>query len=111
VPNEIGAWIHETIGHTQELHMDSHERELTRRELRRLGVAASVAAVWSPPLLRGWAAPPFVATPSTVAGPFYPMLRPRERDQDLTRHAGHKAREPTGAVGPRAAPRVRERQE
>lgn len=72
--------------------MDSYERALTRRELLRLGVAAGVAAVWSPPLLWGWAPPPLVATPSTVAGPFYPMLRPRERDQDLTRLAGHKAR-------------------
>lgn len=72
--------------------MDSYEKALTRRELIRLGVTASVASVWAPPLLWGWAPAALVPTPSTVAGPFYPMVRPRERDQDLTHLSGHKAR-------------------
>lgn len=72
--------------------MDSYEKALTRRELIRLGVTASVASVWAPRLLWGWAPPALLPTPSTVAGPFYPMVRPRERDQDLTHLSGHKAR-------------------
>jgi hypothetical protein len=78
VPNEIGAWIHETIGHTQELHMGSP--------------AARGDAVYRRRSLLSDAAPA-----RTRSG--------------LTRHAGHKAREPTGAVEHRAAQRVRERQE
>jgi protocatechuate 3,4-dioxygenase beta subunit len=65
----------------------------TRAALR-LGVVAAVAAAWSPRgLLRGWADPaPLPITPSLVMGPFYPLPRPPERDADLTRLSGHKAR-------------------
>lgn len=73
--------------------MNAHECLMTRRELLRLGVASGVAAVWQPRgLLWGWAQGPLVPTPSTVAGPFYPMIKPRDRDMDLTRLPGHKQR-------------------
>jgi protocatechuate 3,4-dioxygenase beta subunit len=71
--------------------MDSHERAVTRRELLRLGVTASVAAIWAPRgLLWGWDEKLLSATPSTVAGPFYPVVRGLEQDTDLTRLAGHR---------------------
>ena len=73
--------------------MDSHERAATRRELLRLGVTAAVAAGWAPRgLLWGWDKPLLLPTPSTVAGPFYPVVRPLEQDADLTRLAGHSDR-------------------
>jgi protocatechuate 3,4-dioxygenase beta subunit len=73
--------------------MDSHERAVTRCEILRLGVTASVAAIWVPHgLLWGWDEKLLSATASTVAGPFYPLVRPLERDTDLTRLAGHSSR-------------------
>lgn len=73
--------------------MDDYERAVTRRELLRLGVTAGVAAVWAPSgILWGWAQVPLIVTPSTVAGPFYPMIKPADRDTDLTRVAGRKVR-------------------
>jgi protocatechuate 3,4-dioxygenase beta subunit len=62
----------------------------------RLGVSAAVAAVWTPRgLLWGWDArdaPRLPTTPSTVAGPFYPVIRPIEQDSDLTWVAGRGRR-------------------
>lgn len=73
--------------------MDGYERAVTRRELLRLGVSAGVAAVWVPRgLLWGWAQDPLPVTPALTIGPFYPVIRPSERDSDLTRLAGHKRR-------------------
>jgi protocatechuate 3,4-dioxygenase beta subunit len=73
--------------------MDDYERRVTRRELLRLGVAAGVAAMWTPRgLLHGWGQPPLAPTPFTVPGPYYPMLKPMEHDMDLTRLRGHKKR-------------------
>jgi protocatechuate 3,4-dioxygenase beta subunit len=73
--------------------MDSYERAVTRRELLRLGVAASVAAVWAPRgLLWGWAQSPLLPTTPTTPGPFYPVIRPADRDSDLTLLAGHSRR-------------------
>lgn len=73
--------------------MDSYERNATRRELLRLGVTAGIAAIWTPRgVLRGWAQPPLVPTTPTTPGPFYPMVRPVERDTDLTLLSGHRKR-------------------
>lgn len=73
--------------------MDGYEREVTRRELIRLGVAAGVAAVWLPRgLLWGWEADPLPITPSTTMGPFYPMVKPVDRDTDLTLVRGKRHR-------------------
>ena len=73
--------------------MDDFERASIRRELLRLGVAAGVAAVWAPrgPLW-GWSQAPLVPTPPTTAGPFYPIIRPTDRDGDLTLLKGHTKR-------------------
>jgi protocatechuate 3,4-dioxygenase, beta subunit len=73
--------------------MDGYERVLMRRELLRLGIAAGVAAVWLPRgLLWGWAPGELPATPSTTPGPFYPVIKPLDRDTDLTHIRGHRAR-------------------
>lgn len=73
--------------------MDSYERAATRRELLRLGVAASVAAVWMPRgLLWGSSQAELPATPSTTPGPFYPVMKPPDRDTDLTQVAGLRTR-------------------
>jgi protocatechuate 3,4-dioxygenase beta subunit len=73
--------------------MDDYERRVTRRELLRLGVASGMAAMWMPRgLLHGWEQKPLEATPFTVPGPFYPVLKPMEHDADLTRLRGHKRR-------------------
>lgn len=71
--------------------MDRDERVATRRELLRLGVVASVAAVWNPcGLLWGWPQEPLLVTPSTTPGPFYPLLKPPDRDGDLTQVRGKR---------------------
>jgi protocatechuate 3,4-dioxygenase, beta subunit len=71
--------------------MDQHERAVSRRELLRLGVAAGVAAVWRPRgLLWGWDADPLPITPNVTIGPFYPLLKPMDRDMDLTRIKGKR---------------------
>jgi protocatechuate 3,4-dioxygenase, beta subunit len=73
--------------------MDLYERALTRRELLRLGLAANVAALWTPRgLLWGWDQQALPATPSTILGPFYPLIKPPDRDSDLTRIAGRRVR-------------------
>lgn len=73
--------------------MDAYEQAVTRRELLRPGITATLAAIWAPRgLLWGWKQDPLPATPSTILGPFYPLLKPRERDQDLTQIAGRKVR-------------------
>ena len=73
--------------------MDEHERASTRRELLRLGVAAGVAAVWAPRgVLWGWSQAPLAPTTPTTPGPFYPIIRPMDRDSDLTLLKGHTKR-------------------
>jgi protocatechuate 3,4-dioxygenase beta subunit len=73
--------------------VDEYEQAVTRRELLRLGIAASVAAVWRPHgLLWGWQPALLPATPGTIAGPFYPVMKPADRDTDLTRIRGHRQR-------------------
>jgi len=73
--------------------MDSYERAVTRRELLRIGVTASVAAVWVPRgLLWGWAQADLPPTPSAILGPFYPVIKPAEQDSDLSHLSGHRAR-------------------
>ena len=73
--------------------MDSYERAVTRRELLRMGITASVAAVWVPRgFLWGWVQAPLPPTPSAIQGPFYPVIKPAEKDSDLTRIRGHHSR-------------------
>ncbi len=61
--------------------MDAYERVVTRRELLRRGIAAGVAAVWMPRgLLWGWSQGELPATPTTTPGPFYPVIKPPDRD-------------------------------
>jgi protocatechuate 3,4-dioxygenase beta subunit len=73
--------------------MDAFEQAVTRRELLRLGITAGVAAVWLPRgLLWGWTQEPLPATPSTTPGPFYPVIKPADRDTDLTGVRGHRRR-------------------
>jgi len=70
--------------------MDAYERVVTRRELLRLGVAASVAVAWVPSgLLWGSNEGLLPVTPPVTLGPFYPVIRPVDQDSDLTRVAGH----------------------
>lgn len=73
--------------------MDAYERAATRRELLRLGLVAGVAAVWLPPgLLRGWPQEMLPGTPATTPGPFYPVIKPPDRDTDLIHVKGHRGR-------------------
>jgi protocatechuate 3,4-dioxygenase beta subunit len=73
--------------------MDSYERICTRRELLRLGIVSTVAAIWTPRgVLWGWNQEPLPATPSTILGPFYPLHKPRDGDSDLTHIAGRRTR-------------------
>jgi protocatechuate 3,4-dioxygenase beta subunit len=72
--------------------MSEDERRMTRRELLRLGVAASVASVWCPTHLFSAEAPLLSITPGAILGPFYPVVKPEERDTDLTRLSGHRGR-------------------
>ena len=68
------------------------ERARTRRELIRAGVLSSVVAVWSPTWLLYGQELPLPSTPSTILGPFYPLIKPRDSDSDLTRIAGKRVR-------------------
>ena len=72
--------------------MDAYERAATRRELLRLGLVASVAAVWLPPWLSGSPQELLPATPSTTPGPFYPVVKPPDHDTDLIHVTGHRRR-------------------
>jgi len=73
--------------------MDENGQAITRRELLRMGIAASVAAVWLPSgLVWGMSGQPSPPTPGTILGPFYPVLKPLERDGDLTRVRGRRGR-------------------
>jgi protocatechuate 3,4-dioxygenase beta subunit len=66
---------------------------VSRRELLRLGVVAGVAALWTPRwLLWGREPEPLPPTPSTILGPYYPLIKPLETDADLTRVSGRRVR-------------------
>ncbi len=65
------------------------EAKTTRRELLRTGLIMGAATLVSPHWL--WAEERQV-TPNLVLGPFYPAVKPLERDADLTMLAGHKER-------------------
>jgi hypothetical protein len=87
--------------------MDAYERAVSRRDLLRLGMAAGVAAVWLPRgLLWGWDADPLPVTPNVTIGPFYPILKPMDRDMDLTRVKGKRGRA-QGQVMHRSTPTSR----
>ena len=61
----------------------------TRRKFLELGIGVGVAAVCVP---GAWAQGETPTTPSTILGPFYPVIRPLEQDTDLTRIRGHRSR-------------------
>ena len=69
--------------------MSTEHRAYTRREFLDLGIMSGVAAVCVPDV---WAQGEIATTPSTILGPFYPVIRPVERDTDLTRTRGHRAK-------------------
>src|SRR5215207_3029938 len=60
----------------------------TRRRFLEIGVIAGVMTVCAP---ESWAQTE-MPTPSTILGPYYPVIRPVERDTDLTRLRGHRSR-------------------
>lgn len=61
----------------------------TRRRFLELGIIAGVVTVCGPEALAQTEMP---TTPSTILGPYYPVIRPVERDTDLTRLSGHRSR-------------------
>jgi protocatechuate 3,4-dioxygenase, beta subunit len=61
----------------------------TRRRFLELGIIAGVVTICTP---ESWAQTGTPTTPSTILGPYYPVVRPVERDTDLTRLRGHRSR-------------------
>ena len=59
----------------------------TRRRFLELGIYAGVVTACAP---ESWAQTDTPTTPSTILGPYYPVIRPVERDTDLTRLSGHR---------------------
>jgi protocatechuate 3,4-dioxygenase, beta subunit len=69
--------------------MTADQCTCTRREFLNFGIVAGVAAVCVP---EAWAQAETPTTPSTILGPFYPVIRPLEWDANLTRIRGHRSR-------------------
>jgi protocatechuate 3,4-dioxygenase beta subunit len=69
--------------------MKEDQPACTRRQFLGLGLVAGVMTVCSPESLAQAETP---TTPSTILGPYYPVIRPVERDTDLTRLRGHRSR-------------------
>ena len=63
------------------------QQACTRRRFIELGLIAGAVAVFTP---ESWAQVDMPTTPSTILGPYYPVIRPVERDTDLTRLRGHR---------------------
>jgi protocatechuate 3,4-dioxygenase, beta subunit len=61
----------------------------TRRRFLELGLVAGMTTVCAP---ESWAQVSTLITPNTILGPYYPIIRPVERDTDLTRLRGHRSR-------------------
>jgi len=61
----------------------------TRRRFLEIGIIAGVVTVCAP---ESWAQTEIPTTPSTILGPYYPVIRPVERDTDLTRLSGSRRR-------------------
>ena len=65
----------------------------SRRDIVRMGLSATVLARWPSLLTALTYIPPLrPTTPSLEMGPFYPMMKPLERDGDLTRLRGKRQR-------------------
>jgi protocatechuate 3,4-dioxygenase beta subunit len=63
----------------------------SRRDILRMGLSAGVLARWPSLLSALTYAPPLrPTTPSIEMGPFYPVMKPLERDGDLTRLRGRR---------------------
>lgn len=69
--------------------MTVNRQTCTRRSFLELGLLAGVMTVCSPESLAQTEMP---TTPSTILGPYYPVIRPVELDTDLTRLRGHRSR-------------------
>jgi protocatechuate 3,4-dioxygenase beta subunit len=69
--------------------MNVNRQTCTRRRFLELGLVAGVMTVCAP---ESWAQADMPTTPSTILGPYYPVIRPLERDTDLTRLRGHRSR-------------------
>ncbi len=61
----------------------------TRRLFIKFGIVGGAAALCAPQSLAQTQTP---ITPNTILGPYYPVIRPVERDTDLTRLRGHRSR-------------------
>ena len=61
----------------------------TRRRFLEVGLIAGAVTLCAP---ESWAGADVPTTPSTILGPYYPVIRPVERDTDLTRLRGRRAR-------------------
>src|SRR5688572_28193539 len=69
--------------------MKTNQPACTRRRFLKLGLVAGVITVWAPESLAQADVP---TTPSTILGPYYPVIRPVERDTDLTHLRGRRSR-------------------
>jgi protocatechuate 3,4-dioxygenase beta subunit len=66
-----------------------NQTTITRRRFLESGVIAGVVTLCAP---ESWAQAETPTTPSTILGPYYPVIRPVERDADLTRLRGRRSR-------------------
>ena len=69
--------------------MKTNQPGCTRRQFLELGIIAGVMTVCP---RESWGQADVPTTPSTILGPYYPVIRPVERDTDLTRLRGHRSR-------------------
>ena len=69
--------------------MTAEKQACQRREFLKFGLVAGVGAL---SVQGAWAQGEMPTTPSTILGPFYPVIRPVELDTDLTRIRGHRLR-------------------
>lgn len=69
--------------------MTADKQACSRREFLKCGFIAGVGALSAQ---GAWAQAEIPTTPSTILGPFYPVIRPIELDTDLTRISSHRSR-------------------
>lgn len=69
--------------------MKTNQPVCSRRRFLELGIIAGVMTVCE---TESWAQTDVPTTPSTILGPYYPVIRPAERDTDLTHLRGHHSR-------------------
>jgi len=69
--------------------MTAEKQAGQRREFLKFGLMSGIGAL---SVHGAWAQGEMPTTPSTILGPFYPVIRPVELDTDLTRIRGHRLR-------------------